>query len=105
MDRYVRWAKANLAESESLSDTDLETISEDASRGYLWGQALAIGILIFVYLTFFKDPLMLLLDGWNPWQRQLAALIGLMSIGSLIGYSFDTLIKRRLRAAIISRSR
>ncbi len=103
MNRYAKWARANLPESESLSDSALQSVSDDVSLSYQWMQAFTTGILIFLYLTFLKDPVVRFFEDWEPWQSYSASFIVLMIFVWPIHHIYEALIRRRLRAAIISR--
>ncbi len=103
MDRDAKWARNNVPESSGLSDAALQDLLGDASRIFKVLRLGVFGIALYVYLAYLDDHFSrFLFDDPTFWKRLLLAGI----YGGAIGWALDwlsrVLIRRRLRALVIS---
>ena len=103
MDKNAIWARTNIPKAADLGDTELSAITSDASRNYRRVQIGAFSLLLFVYLMYLHDRVLSIAVDDPSFVHHLAvAMIFGATIGGLLGWVLQALVRRRIRTLIRS---
>jgi len=101
VNRYLKWARANLPGAASLSDPEIQHIVKEAWRPYRVPLAvlMTIGILVVVLND---DVLVSWVVGEQPENWHPVAVVMLFGgiWGALVGLTIQTLVRQQLRKVI-----
>ncbi len=104
MDNNATWARTNLPAAAGLSDTELHAISSDVWRAYRRVQMGVFGALLFIYLVYLDDRIALFFFDEPSFVHHLVVAMILGTVfGGLLGWFFQTMVRRRIRKVIDSR--